>query len=323
MYLSSKNNFFHGIMFHHFHDEKVYKKSQGSINQDDFYKLIKFVGRENILDADEFFKRYKEYRLKANNLCLTFDDCIRCHYDIALPVLEDLKIKSFFFVYSSVFENKPDLLEVYRYFRTNYFENIDQFYNLFFEKLGLKLSNFFNQNKKLIENKKNKFPYYSINDIKFRLVRDLFLQKKNYDEIMSNIFKDKNFKPEDYYKKLFMNKEQVIKLKELGHTIGLHSHNHITLIEKLSHNDQKNEYVKNINILSEILKCKKDDIKYMSHPCGSYNQDTLKILKSLGIELGFKQMMTIEPEKNMKKINNSSLEIAREDHANIIRAMNL
>ena len=100
MYFSSKNNFFHGIMFHHFHDEKVYKKSQGSINQDDFYKLIKFVGRENILDADEFFKRYKEYRLKANNLCLTFDDCIRCHYDIALPVLEDLKIKSFFFLCS-------------------------------------------------------------------------------------------------------------------------------------------------------------------------------------------------------------------------------
>ena len=60
----------------------------------------------------------------------------------------------------------------------------------------------------------------------------------------------------------------------------------------------------------------------MSHPCGSYNQDTLKILKNLGIELGFKEMMTIDPEKNMKKINNSFLEIARQNHADVMAMMN-
>ena len=36
----------------------------------------------------------------------------------------------------------------------------------------------------------------------------------------------------------------------------------------------------------------------------------------------FKQMMTIEPEKGMKKINNSFLEIARQDHAEIVKRMN-
>ena len=60
----------------------------------------------------------------------------------------------------------------------------------------------------------------------------------------------------------------------------------------------------------------------MSHPCGSYNRDTLQILKELGIELGFKQIMTIEPEKGMKKVNNSFLEIARQDHADIFKRMN-
>ena len=56
----------------------------------------------------------------------------------------------------------------------------------------------------------------------------------------------------------------------------------------------------------------------MSHPSGSYNDDTLKILNELGIELGFKQIMDIEPEKGMKKINNSFLEIARQDHSDIL-----
>ena len=57
----------------------------------------------------------------------------------------------------------------------------------------------------------------------------------------------------------------------------------------------------------------------MSHPCSSYNENTKKVLKQLGIKLGFKQIMTIEKEKKMRKVNNSNLEIARQDHADIIR----
>ena len=45
-------------MFHHFHDDDLHKGGQGSISQDDFYNLIKFIGRENILDAYEFFIRF-------------------------------------------------------------------------------------------------------------------------------------------------------------------------------------------------------------------------------------------------------------------------
>ena len=40
-----------------------------------------------------------------------------------------------------------------------------------------------------------------------------------------------------------------------------------------------------------------------------------------GIELGFKQTMNVEAEKGMKQINNSFLEIAREDHATILKRM--
>ena len=75
--------------------------------------------------------------------------------------------------------------------------------------------------------------------------------------------------------------------------------------------EQKNEYEQCLLSISRILEKPKSEIKCMSHPCGSYNNDTLQILKELGIELGFKQIMTIEPEKGMKKVNNSYLEIAR------------
>ena len=76
MYLNSNNRYFHGIMFHHFHDDQTHLKSQGSISKDDFINLIKFVGRKNILNAQEFLNRLKEKKLNRNNVCLTFDDCL-------------------------------------------------------------------------------------------------------------------------------------------------------------------------------------------------------------------------------------------------------
>ncbi len=322
MYFNQNNNFFHGIMFHHFHDYGIHTKSQGSIDKDDFYKMINFIGKNNILDAEIFFEKLKNKKLKETEVCITFDDALRCQIDIALPVLEELKIKSFFFVYTSVFEQKPDNLEIFRYFRVNYFKDINEFYKSFYKVLDKDLKKFFDENNDKINSTKDKFPFYSIEDIKFRLIRDNFLNKTKYEEIMFLMIKEKNLNFKETYKKLFFQKDDLKKLDNLGHLVGLHSHNHPTLLEKLNYDEQKHEYEKCLSSISNILDKPKNELKYMSHPCGSYNNDTLEILKELGVELGFKQIMTIETEKGMKKLNNSFLEIARQDHAQIYKSMN-
>ena len=309
-------------MFHHFHDDGIHTKGQGSISKDDFYKMINFIGRNNILDADVFFEKFKKNKLKKNEVCLTFDDSIKCQIDVALPVLEDLKIKSFFFVYTSIFEGKPDNLEIFRYFRMNYFNSVDEFYINFYKVLNADLEEFFNKNKNVIKNTKIKFLFYSIEDIKFRLVRDRLLTKDEYEKNMSLMMKEKNFQPKKHYSQLFFDKKDLNQLNSLGHLIGLHSHNHPTLLESLSYDEQKLEYENCISVISKIIDKPKNEIKFMSHPCGSYNNHTLEILKKLGIELGFKEIMTADPERGMKKINNSYLEIARQDHAEIVKRMN-
>ena len=146
MYFNKNNNFFHGIVFHHFHDDGIHTKGQGSISKDDFYKIINFIDRKNICDAEVFFEKFKENKLKENEVCLTFDDAIKCQIDVALPVLEDLKIKSFFFVYTSMFEKKPDNLEIFRYFRMNYFNSVDEFYINFYKVLNKDLKGLFSIN---------------------------------------------------------------------------------------------------------------------------------------------------------------------------------
>ena len=77
---------------------------------------------------------------------MTVDDAIKCKIDFALPVLEDLNIKSFFLVYNSIFEGYPDNLEFFRYFRINYFSNIDTFYECFYFDLDEDLETFLKNN---------------------------------------------------------------------------------------------------------------------------------------------------------------------------------
>ena len=218
-------------MFHHFHDDGIHTKGQGSISKDDFYKLIKFIGKKNILDADIFFEKFKKNNLKENEVCLTFDDGIKCQIDVALPVLEDLKIKSFFFVYTSMFEEKPDNLEIFRYFRMNYFNSVDEFYINFYKVLNSDLNEFFKKNEDVIKDKKIKFPHYTIEDIKFRLIRDKYLTKKEYEKNMTLMMKEKNFEAKSHFSHLFFDKKDLNQLSSLGHLIGLHSHNHPTLLE--------------------------------------------------------------------------------------------
>ena len=69
MYFNESNQFFHGIMFHHFHDNAIHTKGQGSISTDDFYRIINFIGKKNILDANIFFEKYKNNSLKKNEVC--------------------------------------------------------------------------------------------------------------------------------------------------------------------------------------------------------------------------------------------------------------
>ena len=243
MYFSQKKNFFHGIMFHHFHDHGIHTKSQGSIDKDDFYKMINFIGKKNILDADIFFEKLKNNKLKETEVCLTFDDAIKSQIDVALPILEELKIKSFFFVYTSLFEGKPDNLEFFRYFRMNFFNSVDEFYDDFYKVLDKDLKSFFENNKDIIREKKIKSPHYSISDIKFRLIRDNFLTKSQYEETMFLMFKEKQFNHKDFSKKLFFQKDDLKRLDNLGHLVGLHSHSHPTLLENLNYGEYCESFV--------------------------------------------------------------------------------
>lgn len=305
-------SFTHSIMFHHFHDEK-HLPAQGSLSSTDFSEMLDWLGsRYNLIGAREYLEKFESSTLKENDICLSFDDALLCQYDIAVQVLEECNIDAFFFVYSSVFSRNPDSLEIFRYFRTNNFSDIDDFYYQFFALAETKLNDEFLEHRKVYQssNYLSAFPFYSENDKWFRYLRDQALGPAHYEELMLHLMNIKGFSPQAVVGDLWISESDLKDIANRGHVVGLHSFNHPTQISKLSYEHQYAQYTKNFEHLSSIV----GNVVSMSHPYGDYNGDTLKILEQLGIRIGFRSSLS---ETKIK----GKYEIPRADHANIYKAM--
>lgn len=303
----------HGVMFHHFHSND-HPCGQGSICAQDLENMIHFLGRDNILNPEQWIDRATRNLLTETDICFTFDDTLRCQYEIALPILERHNIRAFWFVYTSVLDGQPEKLEIYRYFRTVKFKDFNAFFESFMATLNR--SSYVNRIQQALASFDERtyltqFPFYSKNDKQFRFLRDKVLGSESYNKIMDRMIKESNFDTDSVQRNLWMDVECIKTLSLKGHVIGLHSHTHPTQLESLSDFDQQKEYETN---LSHIVRITNQHPVVMSHPCNSYNETTLKILRGLGVKIGFCS--------NMKRSKfESELEIPREDHANIISEM--
>jgi len=298
-----------GVMFHHFHDH-FHKRGQGSMSKNEFINIISFLKKKYILNnADVYIEKILNKKITTKDICLTFDDSLKSQADIALPILRKEKIKAFFFIYTGVFENNPDNLEIFRYFRNTEYQNINLFYQDFFKLLETFFPNNFLTLKKNFTNKYlNQYKIYSLSDRKFRFCRDKILTKDSYDLLMFKLMKKKGFNYKLAKKKLFMTRSDLKNLIKYKQVIGLHSTTHSVNLSNLSYKDQMEEYKDNMNFIKQFVKSKPIS---MSHPFGRYNKNTLKILNNIGVKIGF-----LSCKKNRIK---SLLEIPRIDHVEFAR----
>jgi peptidoglycan/xylan/chitin deacetylase (PgdA/CDA1 family) len=300
------------VMFHHFHDEKRHIKVQGSIDGQSLHRLLISLQSEyTILHPVAYSEKLLSGELSSNEICLTFDDALKCQVDIALPVLKQLNLNAFFFVYSKAFHGPPDHLEVFRDFRHRAFKDMDAFYGSFFMIFAEHLpGSFAGYMKNYPNDYLSNYPFYTEMDRRFRYVRDNILSNLEYDSVMFNMIKDRGYSIEEHSANLFMSEADLHCLCSAGNVIGLHSNSHPTTIDKYSYNDQWSEYHQNKTFLEKSIG---SEIWAMSHPCGRYNQDTLRVLNDLGVKIGFRSSLANGLA--------SPLEIPREDHANLLKRL--
>ncbi len=304
----------HGLMFHHFHDA-VHPPIQGSISAEGFCELLDFVGRSRILPAEDWRCRAESGRLRDGELCLTFDDNLRCQYDIALPVLEAYGLTAFWFVYTSPLEGVAETLEVHRHYRNTAFADVDEFYAAFFAALATSpwgaeaeaaLAGF-DPAGYLAE-----LAFYSDADRRFRFARDRILGPERYDETMVVMMRRSGYDVADAATRLWMGAGDLRRLASGGHVIGLHSHSHPTDLKALPADAQAREYARNAEVLRAEVGVAADS---MAHPTNSYGPETLALLHRQGVRLGFRA--------NLALAEYGPLEHPRRDHAEVMAAMHL
>lgn len=303
---------FHGLMFHYFHDGKKYIPTQGSITAKEFDRMLSFYKKRfNILSAEEWLEKALGNTLMERDVCITFDDALRCQFDIALPVLQKHNLKAFWFICTGVFQKNPPKLEIYRYYRFKKFKHINDFYTAFNEAVGKSsLQEKVEQRLRNFDHKKVFTPYriYTPEDKKFRYIRDVILNRAEYERIMDKMIRDSGLEPKKLYTQLWINPKRILELSKLGHIVGLHSHTHPTNLRILPEKEQRKEYEKNLSILTNLLHKK---ITTVAHPDNSYSKGTLSILKDIGMEIGFRA--------TMDKTGLSKLEFPRLDQAYLIK----
>ena len=275
-----KHNF--GIMFHHFHNKKL--EGQGSLTKKKFEKIIIYLNKKyNILTPKKWLEKVKTNSLKKKDICLTFDDALLSQYTIALKILKKHNLKAFWFIYSSVFENKIEKLEIYRKFLNTSFKNFDDFYYNFSKNIAE--INFSTKKFKNYKIKTQKlFPMYSLNDIKYRYLRDFFLSKKQLDKIYLKLMKIKKVKIKNLSKNLWLRNKHLKILHRNGHNIGMHAYNHPYRLASMSKKDQLRELKKNFFHIKKTIGVKPNSISY---PNGSFNNSTITILKKFKVNCAF------------------------------------
>ncbi|MBF0184236.1 MAG: polysaccharide deacetylase family protein [Magnetococcales bacterium] len=299
----------YGIMFHHFHND-FHPVGQGSLAAAQLEEMLENLQqKQTILPADEWLQRVIEGTLQADHRCLTFDDALLCQYEVALPVLQRRGLTAFWFVYSSVFFGNREWLEIYRHFRSVAFASVDHFYQAFFAATLRLLPQWQERlSSPQASGHLADFAFYSQNDRIFRYLRDELLTTALYDQLMQQLMQQQGYDPAQAARHLWMCDEQLLDLQQQGHLIGLHSFSHPTRLDRLPAAAQQQEYQRNFTHLTHLLG---QSPRSMAHPCNAYNQDTLRLLREMGIQLGFRSNRLALPDR-------TSLEWPREDHIHLL-----
>lgn len=275
-----------GVMFHHFTND-VHPSIQGAIDGPAFREILERIGVERFLTPEEWIDRSLTGTLRPRDLCLTFDDALRSQMDVALPVLEELGVKAFFFVYSSVFKGQLEIFELVRFFRNQCFPKVDDFYNAFYEN-ARKLPS-----ADLIEREKNSsaafdhlnaYSFYTEADRRFRYIRDKVISTEQYHAMCHQMMAASGFLESPMIGRIWMTDTDLKRLAHLGHAIGLHSTTHPTNLGDRPYEKQLSEYAENRDHLAALLGQAPDTVAY---PSGSYGPETLRIMRDFGVRIGF------------------------------------
>jgi len=266
----------------------------------DFRKQIFYLKKNfNILSNNQFIEILNSRKIpKKKSILLTFDDGYRDHFEYVFPFLKKQDVSAVFYPPIMCVRNKA-VLDVNKiHFILAKEENRDKILDLIF----LYVKKILNKNPQQIGIEKiNLLSRYD--DKKTILIKILLqhhlplpYRKKIVDKIFKHIV---NYSEEEFSKILYMNKNNIQELYKNNFSIGSHGYNHYWW-EKINKNEQEMEIKKSINYFKKIKVFDKNFS--VCYPYGSYNLQTLNLLKKYKIKFALTTRVGSINKKNIKKV---------------------
>lgn len=251
-------------------------------NIEDFKNEISFLSRDHVfVGLSNGLERLCFENNDRHLISLTFDDSLKCHYEVAL-YLHSKSIPATFYI--------PSLPYVANDFISAHKAHIiaakfgDKCYNLFIEtakKLYLTVEDIVDQS----EESKFANQYNNNKDLSmtkaFKRIVNYSGEYSAVNIVLDKIINTHSLRPflEDYYLSL----SQIKDIFEMGHEIGSHSFSH-RLLSRLSKSQQELELKQSKNFLESVLS---SEINSFCYPYGrkvSYNDYTLQLLREVGYD---------------------------------------
>ena len=228
-------------------------------------------------------------RLPKKCFYLTFDDGYKEQL-LAAEVMDSMKVKGGFFINTSKLQDRKLITVDKQRFLLYGNENFESFLYDFCLTIRSVYPDVYNErfnpSEENIEDASefySEFSFYSNAERFYRKIRDEYLTEEQFVRIIDNMF-PKYFKDEEVLlDKYFMGWEDLSRLRGKGMEIGCHSHSH-PLLSRLGYEDQRIDIKKNRKLIQDRLSI---SVIGMTYPYGSFNTDTITILKEEGMRFGF------------------------------------
>ena len=302
------------VMYHYVRDleNSLYPKIKALKKTEFINQLEYFKSNYNFITIEDCMNKLENprYKLPKNPILLTFDDAYSDHFYNVFPILQKNNIQGVFFPPAEAICNNK-VLDVNKiHFILACIKNINILIN--------EISNYIIDRKDAYNLKDENFYFNKLaiaNDWDIKEV--IYVKRMLQNElpiglrkiIVNNLFtKYVSSDEKSFANDLYMNINQLKTMSENNMVIGGHCYSHPWL-ETLTPSDQEKE----IDLTRDFLSIFGVDLNkwIMCYPYGSYNDETIKILREKSCSMSFSTKFS---KTNLKKSNRFTLERLDTNH---------
>lgn len=262
------------VLFWHGVDNIIDKEVEAeSFDIETFQKQIDYLAKNfEIISIEEFYLRFKEDRFSKREVVLTFDDGYANNlYEVA-PILNKRSIPFMVFI-------STEHIETGALYPTSVARLIllgDGLNRISIPSIDIEDADISSETLK-------RSIYLQVSkELKNRPVDEV---KKIVEELIGNLSELQYDALKAKYKSVIpMNWEEVVKLHQLGATIGSHCQYHICCHENQSPDEVKKQIIESKQTIEDKLKV---ECKYFAYPNGDYTDISNSFVREAGYTLGF------------------------------------